>query len=303
MNTVTRLLAATCLAATLSVPAWATPSRAELDARTQILESRALSTEARLNELEDVLLTGDPAAVLLANRLDAMEATVKRLTGDLEKAQFENRQLTDEVATLRREVELLDRQRGFGFGTSGLTEPRTRTVLPDGTVVFEGGTPAETDPQFFGNDPNAAAKAANVGTLGSNPAVILPSDPQQAIDYAKRLLVQGRFDEAEEAFARFAVQFPSSPDVGEALFWQAETFFLRDAFGAAKDLYVESLRKAPEGPKAPDAMVKLAASLTNLNERDRACATLQTMRQKFPSPNVAIRQQANREAQRAECAL
>jgi tol-pal system protein YbgF len=309
MKTLFRLLAfATATAVVAATPSSAAPSRAELDARVQILESRALSTEARLNEVEGVLLTGDPAAVRLANRMDELEATLKRVTGDLEKSQFENRQLKEELRTLRREVDLIDRQRSFGFtdpassaASSGASP--TSTVLPDGSVVImPGARPAEADPRYFGSDPIAADKAAATRVLGSNPVVTLPDNARDALEFAKRLLVQGRFVEAEEAFARFAATYPDDANIGEALFWQGETFYLRDAFGSAKDLYVESLRKAPSGAKAPDAMVKLAASLTSLNEPERACATLKAMRQKFPSPSATIRSAANQEAQRARCA-
>lgn len=277
-------------------------SRRELGERIDILDNAAQLTDDRLVRLEETLLTGDPAAVRLQERVDTLEGALTRLTGDLEAVMRDNRDLKEEVSLLRRQLQLGAGEFSGDF-TGDLTgDPDAPTRLGGPTALGGGGGGvAESDPGYYGDDPFAAAKSQATGVLGTQTAVVLPNDPGQALEMAKGLLVRGAFADAEVAFAQLIATFPDAPQLGEALFWQGETHFLRDDFEAAKNLYIEALREAPKGPRAPDAMVKLAAALTKIGVPNEACRTLDAFDQTFPSADVAIRSKARRQREAAAC--
>ncbi|MFW6413269.1 MAG: hypothetical protein ACOC0V_03960, partial [Oceanicaulis sp.] len=84
-----RLLAFVLVAVSLAAPAQA-QSRRELAARLD-------AAEARLAEMEDQALAGDPVAETLTVRIDALEREQRVLTGEIERLAFENRRLRDQM--------------------------------------------------------------------------------------------------------------------------------------------------------------------------------------------------------------
>ena len=268
-----------------AAPSGAAPSRAELDARLQIAESRVADQEERVGKLEQRVLTGDPAAVRLQQQMDALTASLTRMTGELERLQFENNQLRSDVSALRRELELVDPN----FSASSSSASPASSAAP-GSDATGGGWRDATPP------------VSAPGTLGSTVAVTIPQDdPRAAFQLAQDFLLGGRYDEAEQAFGQFTALYPDADKVGEALFWHAETNFIRGRYGAARDLYVRSLQEDPSGVRAPDAMVKLAAALTSMEQPAQACVTLNAFPRQYPSASAALRSKADRERQRANC--
>ena len=63
----------------------------------------------------------------------------------------------------------------------------------------------------------------------------------------------------------------------------------------------DSYNRAKSGPHAPDSLVGLANSLTNLNEKKAACETLETLRVQFPNPRQDLREPIAATRQRAGC--
>lgn len=312
MKRLLHLIVAGAAAIALAGPASAAPSRSELEARLAIAEQRGRDLQERLEALEANLMTGDPVAVSLQQRVISLEQELSRLTGILEQATYENRRLREEMQTTRRMIELRDEEiagklniQPFTFGAfdeparDPFAEARNAAGGEFGDAALAGETGFESDDAA--DDPFAEAKSRVTGSLGATSAVVLPDNPVDALDYAKRLLIDGQYDQAEEAFGRFAAAFSTSNLVGEALYWRGETFYLREGYEQAKDLYIESIQRDPKGPRAADAMVKLAASLSRMGFNDQACSTLQAFPRQYPNADLAVKAKAAREEQLAGC--
>lgn len=314
------LVAVVALAA-FAAPAAAAPSRAEL-------ENRIIQLENQLAEVrQSVTLGGDPAAVRLEQRMDAVQAELARVVGELEEARFQNGRLQNELRTLRRELQLRDAEVAdklglepafiltedpFADGAGALGAPNGYAADLSGGEGLASAEPRENDPSFYGDDPFAAERAASVGVLGATTGGattggetlvgdVAADNPVDALAAAKSLLIDGRFDEAEAAFQDFDARFGDSDEAGEALYWHGETLFARDDFEPAKNLYIESLRRDPTGPRAPDAMVQLAAALQRMNFTTEACNTLAAFPRQFPSATLSVRSKAERVRQAAGC--
>ena len=117
---------------------------------SRALTMRMDAIEARLNEMNQQSMAGDPVAENLLMRVEALEREQRALTGELETLTFENRRLRQEVDRLNTAMQRL---------MAGET----------------GDTLAVTDPA----DPHAEARAAATRPLslqGNN----LPPAPQPA---------------------------------------------------------------------------------------------------------------------------
>jgi len=323
-------LAAAAVAAVVGPPAMAAPSRAELENRIIQLENTQAEVEAKVDRMS---LAGDPAAVRLEQRMDAVQAELARVVGELEEARFQNGRLQNDLRTLRRELQLRDAEVADKLGlepafvlseeyladNSGLPnnypaasgQPRggvrgaPTTFGAAGYVTRPAGDGADasaSDPSFYGDDPFAAARAAANGPAGDEVQVAAVADnPVDALADAKRLLIEGRFSDAEVAFQDFDTRFAESDQAGEALYWHGETLFARDDFEPAKNLYIESLRRDPTGARAPDAMVQLAAALQRMDFTSEACNTLAAFPRQFPNASLSVKSKAERVRQMAGC--
>ncbi|MFW5660296.1 MAG: hypothetical protein ACOC05_02785, partial [Oceanicaulis sp.] len=79
---------------------------AEAQSRRE-LAARLDAAEARLAEIEDRALQGDPVAETLMQRVDALEREQRVLTGEIERLAFENRRLRTTVEQMQRTLDAL----------------------------------------------------------------------------------------------------------------------------------------------------------------------------------------------------
>jgi tol-pal system protein YbgF len=308
------------LIAALAAPAEA-QSRREMAARLD-------ATEARLAEIESRALQGDPVAETLMQRVDALEREQRVLTGDIERLAFENRQMRTSLDQLQRTLNAL-----LQSGVSADADPRSG----DGPAVLE---PSETDADDrFGqaradsvrplqapglqaqrpasqNTPSSNAGPSNAGPSNAGPAGG-PSqlgggeasldgsnqvqDPDALYQRGRTRLLEGDFAGAREAFEAFTVDHPSHARADEAWYWLGETHFVNGDLDAAADSYIASLRADRRGEQAPDALVRLGASLAGLGETSRACQVLGTFGSEFPNAGAEARRKASRESARIGC--
>ena len=296
MLTMIRTLCLAAVAVTIAVTA---PAHAQ--SRRELAE-RIDATEVRIGELESQFMAGDPVAERLLERMDALEFQVRELTSESERLNFENRRLREQIESLEMELEASRTPRiqpvadaFMSEGVDGVTDG-TRV---DGAVM-DGSAVAVVDP----DDPFAAERAAATGVLGGGASTLPaaePADPGVIYADARSRLLDGDFDGAQLGFEQFVNEHAEDPRAGEAWYWLGETFFVRSNFGDAASAYITSLRTQPEGEKAPDAMVRLAASLHGLGQTQDACDTLARFGRQFPNASAASRDRAARESVRANC--
>ena len=277
------------------------------------LAARLDAAEARLAEVEARALQGDPVAEVLMGRLDALEREQRVLTGEMERLAFENRRLRTELEAMGRDVDALLRgpvQPAFGEGPAVLNPDDLEPGDPFAADRAASVQPLQAPPGMQAQRPGAQAlpPARNPGQADQ----ILPADdlaaPQDAIREPDALfnegearLFDGDFGGAREAFEAYTAAYPEGEQAGEAWFWLGETYFISADHDAAADAYINALRQDRQGPRAPDALVRLAASLSALGETNRACQVLATFPAEFPNAGDDARRKAERESARIGC--
>lgn len=120
-------------------------------------------------------------------------------------------------------------------------------------------------------------------------------DPNSLYQQAFSLLRDKKYGEAEKSFQNFLSSFPEHNLVQNAKYWLGETYYVRDDFERAARLFAEGYQLFPEGPKAPDNLLKLGLSLAHMGNKTDACLTLSQLKRKFRRGAGAVLERAERE--------
>ena len=131
---------------------------------------------------------------------------------------------------------------------------------------------------------------------------ILPNEsPDNQYKFATSFLKVGDYSTAERAFREFVVTNPEHDLAGNAQYWYAETFRIRQLYTDAASAYLEGYQKYPKGEKAPINLLKLGISMVQIGEKDQGCKMIDGVEKQYPKANQSVIQKAKYESQKFEC--
>lgn len=294
------------LTAMLATPAFA-QSKKELAAQNAALAQR-------LSTLENRMLTGDPAAERLMARIDSLETSQRTLTGEVERLRFERDKLRAEISALNDDMEMMRTAAASFQALADRTQTHLNAVDMMGQAPVIPGQPS--GPVVYDGAPNAGQADMAGGYPAGQPSAIpgppmlqektIPVQEQynalaQLPNLGKQKLAEGDFAGAQADFAQYLQGAPDAADAGEMHFWLGETYYVRQGYADAADAYIASMRKDPNGVKAPDAMVRLAAALRGLGNKAEACRTLDSFNAQYPRASAEVRARHRTELSRTGC--
>lgn len=302
-----RIFALLLTVSVLAMPA-AAQSKKELAAQDAALAQR-------LSTLERRMLTGDPAAERLMARMDSLEASQRTLTGETERLRFERDKLRAEISALNDDLQAMQSQMTELQALSG----RVKAHLDTAASAPQYAAPlyrSPSDPITYDGSPNVGQSGLAGGYSAGQPSAI-PGPPvlqERTISVqenysalatlpnsGKQKLAEGNFSGAQSDFSQYLEGMPDAPDAGEIHFWLGETYYVRRGYADAADAYIASMRKDPQGIKAPDSMVRLAAALRGLGKKDEACRTLDSFTSQYPQASADVRAKHRTELSRTGC--
>ena len=131
---------------------------------------------------------------------------------------------------------------------------------------------------------------------------ILPiGSPKKQYEFATSFLKVGDYSTAERAFREFVITNPEDKLAGNAQYWYAETFRIRQLYTDAATAYLEGYQKYPKGEKAPINLLKLGVSMVQIGEKEQGCKMIQGVAKQYPKANQSVLQKANYESKKFEC--
>ncbi len=131
---------------------------------------------------------------------------------------------------------------------------------------------------------------------------ILPdTSPEKQYDFATSFLKVGDYNTAERAFREFVLSNPEHDLAGNAQYWYAETFRIRQLYTDAASAYLEGYQKYPKSKKAPINLLKLGVSLVQIGEKDQGCLMITGVQKQYPEANQSVLQKAKYEEKKFEC--
>jgi len=242
-----------------------TPARAQLDSRDAIaLQNQILELRRDVQVLRDqggrgggsggsVIYRGGPSSVSGANEITAQ--LLDRVN-----------QQDDQIRQLRGRLDEADNARQRQF------ESLNKQI---GDLAFK-----------LGNTPSAgsAPVAPTLSPSGPPPAPVRRT-PEMVLQEGNAALARRDYAMAEGS-ARELLAGPRTPRGTDAQFLLAQSLEGRRDYAQAAVAYDDAYNRAPNGSRAQDALLGLANSLTSINEKPAACATLTKLRAANPRPNL-----------------
>jgi tol-pal system protein YbgF len=267
-------------AALVSLPAKAglfddDEARRRIEMLRSELAKQGLDNEARIAKLEEQIR--NIGVVELLRQLEALNAEIARLRGQIEVLSNENQQ----VQKRQRDFYLdLDSRMKRLEGAGATVPPAAGASSPEAPAPASATTSPPSATSDFGPAPT--------GTAAPRP---LSREEQarevKSYDAASNLFRRNDFPAAIESFRAFLREFPSSQLAPNAGYWIGISFAnLRD-YRNALAAQEEVVRRYPQSPKAPDALLAIAAIQVEQGDGGSARNTLEDIIARFPASDAA----------------
>ena len=269
------------------------------------INNETISSSSSLNENSEDVLTRH----LL--KLSEIENQFQQLTNKFEEINFKLDKLSNRLSKVQA-----DNQVRFQDIENVITSEEGIKKISKKKVDDDNILPGSSEPQDLGSisykdtDTNEASqKTQSIETTASivtetfqSEEKILPDvAPNKQYEFATSFLKVGDYPTAERAFREFVLTNPEHKLAGNAQYWYAETFRIRQLYTDAASAYLEGYQKYPKGEKAPINLLKLGVSMVQIGEKDQGCKMINGVEKQYPKANQSVIQKAKYESQKFEC--
>ena len=167
-----------------------------------------------------------------------------------------------------------------------------------GSISYKDSTTGETSQQTQSIDTTATIVTE---TFQAEEKILPNETPEKQYEFATSFLKVGDYSTAERAFREFVTTNPEHDLAGNAQYWYAETFRIRQLYTDAASAYLEGYQKYPKGEKAPINLLKLGVSMVQIGEKDQGCKMINGVEKQYPKASQSVIQKAKYESQKFEC--
>ena len=248
-------------------------------------------------------------------RLDLIEQELRRLTGIIERLEFESGRAasanTKRIEEFEKRLTELEKAESTRLSTATvLPSPPAPSIPP--VLTTESSFAIATVPPATGVDgyaptvqvaPGFQTSPDPLATQGIAPVAIQGSIQNADVLYDEgiRLLNIGSFDQAGARFEDLIANHPGDPKAGQAQFWLGDMHFKLGRYEQAATAFLDSFRNWPDGPKAPDSLLKLGMTLANIGKTEEACLSFKQVPARYPGSPATLLRRADIESQRYRC--
>ncbi len=246
-------------------------------------------------------------------KLSEIENQFRDLTNKFEEINFKLDKLSNRLTKLQSDNQLRFEQVEKTIGNVVSTGAASlndnilddKKILPGssepqdlGSVSYKDMTTSETSQQTQSIDSTSTVILENVESIEK----LLPEDvPEKQYEFATSFLKVGDYNTAERALKEFVQTNPNHELAGNAQYWFAETFRIRQLYVDAASAYLEGYQKYPKSEKAPDNLLKLGVSLVQIGEKEQGCMMITSLKKEYPEASQSILQKAKYEEKKFEC--
>lgn len=210
-----------------------------------------LSTTGGANEV-----SGDTTL----QRLDAIEAELRRVTGKTENLEFR-------INNIVRD------------GTNRIGDLEFRLVELEGGDVSNLG-----ETSTLGGDIDQQLTVPLVAPLDNNTDLAVSEEAD--FDAAKAAYDDGDLELAASLFAGFLEDYPGGPFSADAQYWRGEALAGLEEWSGAARAFLQSFSSGPENDLAPQALYRLGVSLDQIGQTEEACLILIKVGARYPGADA-----------------
>jgi len=272
------------------------------------------SVELKNNSLSATNLNNNSEDVLTRHllKLSEIENQFQQLTNRFEEINFKLDKLSNRLSKIQvdNQIRFQDIENAF-TSKNGIKKISKKKIDKDNDIL-----PGSSEPQDLGSisykDTSTNETKQKIQSVETTASIvtetfqaeekILPDeDPNKQYEFATSFLKVGDYTTAERAFREFVLSNPNHELAGNAQYWYAETFRIRQLYTDAASAYLEGYQKYPKGEKAPINLLKLGVSMIQIGEKDQGCKMIIAVEKQYPKANQSVIQKAKYESQKFEC--
>jgi len=246
-------------------------------------------------------------------KLSDIESQFQELTNKFEEINFKLDKLSSRLSKIQVDNQFRFQQLESKTNVSNL---ENGNILLSNTQSEEKNLPGSSEPQDLGTisykDTETQLDAQETQSIDTTSAIVteqfeseeklLPdTTPEKQYEFATSFLKVGDYNTAERAFREFVNTNSDHKLAGNAQYWYAETFRIRQLFTDAASAYLEGYQKYPKSEKAPINLLKLGVSLVQIGEKDQGCLMITGVKKQYPEANQSVLQKAKYEEKKFEC--
>ena len=242
-------------------------------------------------------------------KLSEIENQFQELTNKFEEINFKLDKLSNRMSKVQADNQLRFQDLEAGISLNGtekkITKKNNTEVLPGssqpqdlGSISYKDTLTNETSQKTQSIE---TAATIVTETFQAEEKILPKESPKKQYEFATSFLKVGDYSTAERAFREFVDTNPEHDLAGNAQYWYAETFRIRQLYTDAASAYLEGYQKYPKGEKAPINLLKLGVSMVQIGEKDQGCKMINGVKKQYPKANQSVIQKAKYESQKFEC--
>ncbi len=246
-------------------------------------------------------------------KLSEIEIQFQELTNKFEEINFKLDKLSNEIVNVQKDNQLrfeqIEQNSMNNEKSNSLTSlPKTEKLLTNNDQNTKNKVmPGSSKPQSLGElsykDMTTNEETQVIETVEQTETIIsevfnqeekiLPdTSPKEQYQFARNFLKVGDYDNAEKAFREFVLTNPDDELSGNAQYWYAETYRIRQMYTDAATAYLEGYQKYPKSKIAPENLLKLGVSLVQMGEKDQGCLMIAGVKKQYPDATQSVLQKA-----------
>ena len=237
-------------------------------------------------------------------KLTEIENQFQELTNKFEEINFKLDKLSNRLSKVQADNQLRFQELESGNITSS-NENKELTLLPGSSQPQDLGSISYKDTETK----SLTQQTQSIETTGTiitetfqlEEKLLPDENPDRQYEFAISFLKVGDYNTAERAFREFVDTNPEHKLAGNAQYWYAETFRIRQLYTDAASAYLEGYQKYPKSDKAPINLLKLGVSLVQIGEKDQGCLMIVGVKKEYPEANQSVLQKAKYEEKKFEC--
>ena len=237
-------------------------------------------------------------------KLTEIENQFQELTNKFEEINFKLDKLSNRLSKVQADNQLRFQELESGNITSS-NENKELTLLPGSSQPQDLGSISykDTETKSLTQQTQSIESTGTIitETFQLEEKLLPDENPDRQYEFAISFLKVGDYNTAERAFREFVDTNPEHKLAGNAQYWYAETFRIRQLYTDAASAYLEGYQKYPKSNKAPINLLKLGVSLVQIGEKDQGCLMIVGVKKEYPEANQSVLQKAKYEEKKFEC--
>ena len=249
-------------------------------------------------------------------KLSEIENQFQKLTNKFEEINFKLDKLSNRLSKVQADNQIRFQQLEDGKAITEIDNDNQNKIVSSTTESQEEVLPGSSQPQDLGSisykDTETNSLSQETQSIDSTGTVIteefeseeklLPNEvPEKQYEFATSFLKVGDYNMAERAFKEFVDTNPNHKLAGNAQYWYAETFRIRQLYTDAASAYLEGYQKYPKSAKGPINLLRLGVSLVQIGEKDQGCLMITGVQKQYPKAKQSVLQKAKYEEKKFEC--